>query len=600
MSTHAGPVAEAETRDLVNPSEHTAVLWDGTEIFYRAWTPARPTGRAMILFHRGHEHSGRFVDVVRALGLEDVAVFAWDQRGHGRSPGERGHASSFAHVVRDIDSFIGHVCAAHHKRLEDVVVLGHSVGAVAVTTWVHDYAPPIRAMVLATPAFRVKLYVPLAIPGLRLLQRLRGRGKAFIKSYVKAKMLTHDPEQARAYDDDPLIARSIAVNILLDLFDTSRRIVADAGAIRTPTLLLAGGSDWVVHVSTQARFFARLGSPTKRMQIFDGMYHDILHEKDRHLVLDEVRRFVGDAFGQPRPDDPLLDADAAGYTCNEHQRLCRPLPLMSLRRCRFTVQRLAMRTLGRLSDGIRLGWETGFDSGRTLDYVYENQPRGRWLIGRAIDRAYLDSPGWRGIRQRRLHLQQLLRDAIRETMQRTSERPIRILDVAAGSGRYVLDVLGEFEQDAVSATLRDDQHANLEAGRRLAESRGLCQAMFEQGDAFDAASLAGVQPGPHIVIVSGLYELFPANEPVLRSLDAIARAVRPPGYLICTGQPWHPQLEMIARVLVNRNGQPWIMRRRTQAELDALLRAAGFEKQRMLIDADGIFTVSLAARRENA
>ena len=34
--------------------------------------------------------------------------------------------------------------------------------------WVHDYAPPIRAMILAVPAFRVKLYVPFAIPFLRL------------------------------------------------------------------------------------------------------------------------------------------------------------------------------------------------------------------------------------------------------------------------------------------------------------------------------------------------------------------------------------------------------------------------------------------------
>ena len=35
------------------------------------------------------------------------------------------------------------------------------------------------------------------------------------------------------------------------------------------------------------------------------------------------------------------------------------------------------KPLFRLSDGIRLGWATGFDSGRTLDYVYENRPRGR-------------------------------------------------------------------------------------------------------------------------------------------------------------------------------------------------------------------------------
>jgi hypothetical protein len=68
------------------------------------------------------------------------------------------------------------------------------------------------------------------------------------------------------------------------------------------------------------------------------------------------------------------------------------------------------------------------------------------------------------------------------------------------------------------------------------------------------------------------------------------------GFLIYTGQPWHPQLEMIARVLTNREGQRWIMRRRTQEELDDLVRSAGFAKQEMEIDRAGIFTVSLASR----
>ena len=71
----------------------------------------------------------------------------------------------------------------------------------------------------------------------------------------------------------------------------------------------------------------------------------------------------------------------------------------------------------------------------------------------------------------------------------------------------------------------------------------------------------------------------------------------PKGYLIYTGQPWHPQLEMIGRALTShRRGQPWIMRRRTQEEMDQLVGAAGFRKVAQRIDEWGIFTVSLAER----
>ena len=80
-----------------------------------------------------------------------------------------------------------------------------------------------------------------------------------------------------------------------------------------------------------------------------------------------------------------------------------------------------------------------------------------------------------------------------------------------------------------------------------------------------------------------------------RSAD-LRVAVQPGGYLVYTGQPWHPQVEMIARVLINREGLPWIMRRRTQGEMDDLVREAGFEKIAQEIDPWGIFTVSLARR----
>ena len=64
-------------------TEHTMISWDGAELFYRAWIPPKAKGKALLLFHRGHEHSGRWKETVDLLGLEDISVFAWDARGHG-------------------------------------------------------------------------------------------------------------------------------------------------------------------------------------------------------------------------------------------------------------------------------------------------------------------------------------------------------------------------------------------------------------------------------------------------------------------------------------------------------------------------------------
>lgn len=573
---------------------------DGVSLFYRHWpaveTPARG---AIIILHRGHEHSGRVAHLADELVLPDFDVFAWDARGHGRSPGPRGHAPSFATLVRDLDDFVAHIGAAHGFAAADTAVVAQSVGAVIAATWVHDYAPKLRALVLASPAFRVRLYVPFARPGLRLLRRLRGNFD--VQSYVTARMLTHDPSRAAAFDADPLITRAISVDILLGLNDAAERVVADAAAITVPTQLLVSGSDFVVEGGPQHRFYERLGSRTKERLVLPGFYHDTLGELGRAPAVAAVRRFLIEQFERPPERPSLQDADRLSHTRAEADRLASPLPALSPQGLFWVATRAGLKLGGTLSDAIRLGHDTGFDSGATLDAVYRNQPSGRGALGRAIDRAYLDSVGWRGIRTRKRHLEALIRDAMARL--KAAGMPVHVLDIAAGHGRYVLEALeaGDLGRPD-SILLRDTVPGNVEAGRRLIAEKELSDiARFEGGDAFDPASLAALQPKPTLAIVSGLYELFADNDLVRWSLGGVAAAVPAGGFLVYTNQPWHPQLEMIARALTShRGGQAWVMRRRTQGEMDGLVESHGFAKLAQRIDDDGIFTVSLARRVSDA
>lgn len=571
--------------------------WDGALLFYRHW-PAHGTRRgAVVLLHRGHEHSGRIAHLVDELDMPGFDFFAWDARGNGRSPGERGDAPGFPALVRDLDAFAAWIGEHHGIAVEDVAVVAQSVGAVIAATWVHDYAPRLRALVLASPAFSVKLYIPFALPSLKLLHRLRGN--FFVNSYVKPRFLTHDPERIRSYREDPLITRPISVRVLLGLYETSNRVVEDANAITVPTQLLVSGSDFVVRRAPQDRFFERLGSLVKERHLLPGFYHDTLGEQGRAQAVEKVATFLGARFDEPLRLPLLLDAHRHGTTFDEAQRLAWPPQRWSLQDLRWRGTRAGLRFGGWWSDGIRLGLETGFDSGSTLDYVYEHRPRGRTLLGRMIDRAYIEAIGWRGIRQRRVHLRELLAEAM--ALLREAGMPVHAVDIAAGHGRYVLEALASEPQRADSIRLRDYSPLNVDKGRALIDTLGAGDiARFDAADAFDGDALAALDPKPTLAIVSGLYELFPDNELLRGSLAGLARAVPVGGYLAYTGQPWHPQLEFIARALTShRQGQAWVMRRRTQAEMDQLVAAAGFRKIAQRIDQWGIFTVSLA-RREAA
>ncbi|MET0430548.1 MAG: alpha/beta hydrolase, partial [Microvirga sp.] len=112
---------------------------DGVELFYRRWPAVNGAAKgAVLLFHRGHEHSGRMAHLADELDLPDHDIFAWDARGHGLSPGERGFAPSFGTSVRDVQTFVDHIARTHDHAESDMAVVAQSVGAVVAATWAHD------------------------------------------------------------------------------------------------------------------------------------------------------------------------------------------------------------------------------------------------------------------------------------------------------------------------------------------------------------------------------------------------------------------------------------------------------------------------------
>ena len=120
----------------------------------------------------------------------------------------------------------------------------------------------------------------LRASGPRLWQKLRG--PFFVKSYVKARFLTHDPERIASFDADPLITRA-------DRGQHPARALRHRRARSSPTRARSrcrrscsiSGADLVVHHGPQHRFFERSASPTKERHVLPGFFHDTLGERDR-------------------------------------------------------------------------------------------------------------------------------------------------------------------------------------------------------------------------------------------------------------------------------------------------------------------------------
>jgi SAM-dependent methyltransferase len=276
----------------------------------------------------------------------------------------------------------------------------------------------------------------------------------------------------------------------------------------------------------------------------------------------------------------------------EYEALKRPLPLWHPKGIWYALVRALLSGPGNLSDGIRIGNRYGFDSGVMLDYVYKNRASGRGWIGRLIDRVYLNSVGWRGIRNRKA----LTRDAIARELRGLlkDKEHIDYLDIACGGAEYDLEAIAATDPERIRSELRDYRRENLDRARENAEALGLGGIVFRQADAFDGGNYP--ERSRDLIVSSGFWEIVEEDEPVRRCLHDCARALRPGGRLLFTIQPDHPQLELIARTLRSHTGHPWVMRLRSLELFDSWLREAGLEYLDHAMEPCGIFGVVTARK----
>ena len=266
--------------------------------------------------------------------------------------------------------------------------------------------------------------------------------------------------------------------------------------------------------------------------------------------------------------------------------LRQPLPVYSFKNAYYASVRTLLKTIGNLSDGIRLGNRYGFDSGVMLDYVYKNQAGGTLLIGKLLDRIYLNTVGWRGIRLRKEVVIQCLKRVVAEQLGRKTQ--VRYLDLACGGAEYDIEVLKNFPPPRVEAELRDYKPENIAQAIHNAEARGLKHVRFKQADAFDAENYGERWD---IVVASGFWEIIEDDRLVKKCLLDAARCLVPGGRLIFTIQPDHPQLELIARTLNSHTGKPWVMRLRSLPLFQNWMSEAGLGYVSHRMEKHGIFGV---------
>lgn len=252
---------------------------------------------------------------------------------------------------------------------------------------------------------------------------------------------------------------------------------------------------------------------------------------------------------------------------------------------KIQLMKFMIHTFGYSSKGICMCHRYGMTSGEVLDYVYQNQPKGSFSIGKAIDKAFLSHPGWEGVRQRRTNLEQLMIESIQE-----KEGTPFIVDIASGPGSYILSVLKKYRGTALC---RDLDARNLKIGIRNAERNNLLSRVhFAKGDAFDLR----LAQTPDIIVSSGFYDWIYDDEEVMRSFGQIHRALSLGGTFLLTVQCRHPNQRVVEAVFKDFNKQSLKMKMRAPETVSLWLKNSGFSLEKTLTDEERFYCVMKAKK----
>ncbi|OGW87101.1 MAG: hypothetical protein A3C35_07015 [Omnitrophica bacterium RIFCSPHIGHO2_02_FULL_46_11] len=271
-------------------SEETGYFssFDGTKLFYRTFEHAAAS-RALIIVHGFGEHSGRYLELIEAVRSLPLSIFLFDLRGHGQSEGERVYADSFRYFVDDAEKF-RQFLEARYPRIHSFILMGQSFGGLIASALVLKNSSSWVALILLSPFFSLpkanrflhwfSLCLNMMIP------------KIVWNNPIQPAFLTHDSAELEHYQQDSLIQRRITTRLTSEMFKAGKSVFEKAGEVALPVLILASGDDHIVSLEKTKGFFERISSIDKKMQIFDGFYHELLHEKDRQKPIGILRDYL--------------------------------------------------------------------------------------------------------------------------------------------------------------------------------------------------------------------------------------------------------------------------------------------------------------------
>lgn len=271
----------------MKPAEYSWKSREGEEIYGCEWPAASPKG-VICLVHGMGEHINRYEGLAQKLNEAGWAVLGYDQPGHGRTSGARGHVGSYDLLLDEVDVLL--LKAKEKYSGLPVFLYGHSMGGNVVLNYLLRRNPDVKGAIVTSPWLRL----PQPPPAIKYYPGLIMR-KIFPKftesTALDTKAISRDAAVVAAYEADPLVHDKISTAFFFGCYEAAKYALDHASELKKPVLLMHGTADKLTAFSGSEEFAAKAGKMVKFIPWKDA-YHELHFEPEKDNVIQQIIAFL--------------------------------------------------------------------------------------------------------------------------------------------------------------------------------------------------------------------------------------------------------------------------------------------------------------------
>lgn len=262
----------------------------GVKLLVQSWKPQTAAPRAaIVLVHGLKDHGDQYAELAERLVRKGYTVHALDLRGHGDSEGDRVWVDSFSEYVEDVELFVTKVRADEGDK--PIFVFGHSMGGAIVTLYVLDRNPDLKGVILSAPALKPGTNVSgglIAVTG-----ALGSIAPTLAVLELDNTQFSRDPKEVEAMSTNPLIYdKPGPARTAKELLNALGTIGERMGEFKHPLLIVHGAADTVTNPEGSRELVEKAASKDKELKLYDGAFHNLLHDTDREKVLADIEGWL--------------------------------------------------------------------------------------------------------------------------------------------------------------------------------------------------------------------------------------------------------------------------------------------------------------------